>query len=318
LFSKLQRCWDRRCGTDERITKKITQASYENVYTGPEFIIDFRYSQMLTLTFVCFLYSGGMPFLYVTTLAQFVITYFFDKLFLLRISRLPKNYDENLETVVRMTLYCILVLHLVFSIFMFGNPQIFDQTQSALSIVTSTFDNITGQIDQSKDGIHTKFFKRTMLQHNVILFILLLLIITIFVVKGLLLGFLRKTVFAIFAKDSDQTKKMSGGTPQNRVAPNTLPNYTLFHVIKSEDIANLIRLTKVTIKGTKNEELINHQKRKLVLLKQEYLIKRHEETTGKGDPNINFIGFYTYDVRLHPSYKDQFAIEEMLDDENLE
>jgi len=31
---------------DERITKQKTQRAYENLYMGPEFIIDFRYSQV--------------------------------------------------------------------------------------------------------------------------------------------------------------------------------------------------------------------------------------------------------------------------------
>ena len=33
------RFWDRRCTFNKRITRQITQEEYENLYTGPEFIL---------------------------------------------------------------------------------------------------------------------------------------------------------------------------------------------------------------------------------------------------------------------------------------
>ena len=87
-----------------------------------------------------------------------------------------------------------------------------------------------------------------------------------------------------------------GGTGNN--AAKTEATYTFFHLIKSEDIATLIRLTKVTIKHTHNEELKLLLRKKVTLLKQEYLIKREAEFNGRIDPSLNFIGFYSYDVRV--------------------
>ena len=34
------------CTSDPKITKKKTQTAYENLYTGPEFALDFRYAQV--------------------------------------------------------------------------------------------------------------------------------------------------------------------------------------------------------------------------------------------------------------------------------
>jgi len=87
-----------------------------------------------------------------------------------------------------------------------------------------------------------------------------------------------------------------GGAGNN--AAKTEATYTFFHLIKSEDIATLIRLTKVTIKHTHNEELKLLLRKKVTLLKQEYLIKREAEFNGRIDPSLNFIGFYSYDVRV--------------------
>jgi len=81
IFNLFARCFDRGCGFNAKKTKKKTQASYESLYSGPEFYVDTRYSQILTLIFVCLLYSGGMPFLYLTSFIQLVLSYFVDKYF---------------------------------------------------------------------------------------------------------------------------------------------------------------------------------------------------------------------------------------------
>ena len=46
FFNKMAAFCDRGCTQDIRRTKKKTQPAYEKVYLGPEFIIDFRYSQV--------------------------------------------------------------------------------------------------------------------------------------------------------------------------------------------------------------------------------------------------------------------------------
>jgi len=113
----------------------------------------------------------------------------------------------------------------------------------------------------------------------------------------------------VFTKDEEQAEKKKG----QKIAPTTIANYTFFYVIRGEDIAKLIQLTKVTLKSTENEELISQLKSKLAMLKQEYKIKQQASAE-----KVNFIGFYSYDVRLAPRYSAQFAMEEMLDDETLE
>nr|BAK01125.1 predicted protein [Hordeum vulgare subsp. vulgare] len=305
IFNRIARCYDRGCKADPKMTKKKTQAKYENLYSGPEFIVDFRYSQILTLTFVCFFYSGSMPLLYFTSLLQLVITYFFDKVVLLRVSKLPKNYDESLEFVVRPTLYVILLLHLIMAIFGFGNTQIFQGTSNTF---TSYTDSISNTISDNSANVVTRFFKRTVLTQNIVLLVLLIIIIAGFLVKGVLVGFLKRTIFAFFSNDEEKTNKKGA-----KIVPGALTDYTFFHVIKTEDLATLIRLTKVTIKSTQNQDLIKHLNSKLALLKQEYQMKQ------KSDPHpVNFIGFHSYDVRVQASYSDQFAIAEMIDDETLD
>ena len=44
------RCFDRGCTFNYNKTKKKTQEEWEKLYTGPEFLIEFRYSQV---TYIC-------------------------------------------------------------------------------------------------------------------------------------------------------------------------------------------------------------------------------------------------------------------------
>src|SRR5687768_7290285 len=99
------RCCDRKCTFDKTKTRKRTQQGWNALYTGPDFLIDFRYSQILTVVFICLLYGAGLPLLYFSTVINLMIIYWLDKYFLLRICKVPKRYDEQLEQKVRQALY---------------------------------------------------------------------------------------------------------------------------------------------------------------------------------------------------------------------
>jgi len=314
IFNLFARCFDRGCGFNAKKTKKKTQTSYESLYSGPEFYVDTRYSQILTLIFVCLLYSGGMPFLYLTSFIQLVLSYFVDKYFLLRITKLPKNYDQHLAIVVRLTLYGAVFIHLLFAIFMFGQPDILKSENSFLSASASS---ITDSLSSNKENVIVKYFKRMVIGHNISLSVILIAVVVLYLFKGLFYNILKNKIIGSFKKDQDHSRRQSvvKKSTKNFVEIDSLP---FFRVIKSEDIENLIRLTKVTLKTTTNENLQAHLKQKLETLKKEYQNKRAEEDNKQVDSNINFIGFYTYDVRLNPTYKSQFAMDELLDDENLD
>jgi hypothetical protein len=47
---------------------------------GPEFGLDSRYAQVLTLIFTIFMYSAGLPILYLIGFAYFFFTYWVDKI----------------------------------------------------------------------------------------------------------------------------------------------------------------------------------------------------------------------------------------------
>lgn len=77
----MKRCCDRGCTCDRRKTKQIIQADYEDVNTGAMFLIEYRYSQILTTLFIIMMYSSGIPLLYIIAMVSFFVQYWFDKIF---------------------------------------------------------------------------------------------------------------------------------------------------------------------------------------------------------------------------------------------
>jgi len=70
------------------------QEDYEDINSGNDFMFEFRYSNMLTVLAVAFLYSGGMPIMYPTAAIFFFITYWVDKGLLFRYYRKPIKFDN--------------------------------------------------------------------------------------------------------------------------------------------------------------------------------------------------------------------------------
>lgn len=56
-----------------------------------------------------------------------------DKLFLLKINRLPVNIDEKLDKSVGETLLSIVLFHCIFASWIFGNENYFDQVPEILA-----------------------------------------------------------------------------------------------------------------------------------------------------------------------------------------
>jgi len=61
-------------------TRKIIQSEYEDLYTGPDFILQVRYAQVLATIYVTLAYSSGMPALYLLNFFILVVQYWVDKI----------------------------------------------------------------------------------------------------------------------------------------------------------------------------------------------------------------------------------------------
>lgn len=107
-----------------RKTKKVIQSDYEDLYTGPFFILQIRYAQLLAVIFVSLTFSAGMPLLYLIVVINFVMTYWFDKILLLRYFRLTSGYNRNLSEHVVSVMPYAAIIHVMFGLMIFSYPYI--------------------------------------------------------------------------------------------------------------------------------------------------------------------------------------------------
>jgi len=60
----LKRKLDRGWGSDVYKTKKTSMALYKALYSGPAYVIHFKYSGILNITFITMMYGAGLPILF--------------------------------------------------------------------------------------------------------------------------------------------------------------------------------------------------------------------------------------------------------------
>lgn len=119
-FNGLKRCFDRGCSRNERRTRTLVQEDYENINTGSDFMLEDRYSNLLTVLSVTFLYSGGMPILYMVATLFFFFTYWMDKCLLFRCYRRPVSFDNYLAKKTLEYFKYFLMLHIIGFLLMYG------------------------------------------------------------------------------------------------------------------------------------------------------------------------------------------------------
>ena len=109
------------------------------MYMGPDFILEFRYSQLLSVVYVIMMYSTGIPLLYLVALVTFSIMYWVDKLLckhpfplflilftiVLKVYRLPPRYDMVLASQVRSLIKFSLLIHMLVGFVMLSNNNMF-------------------------------------------------------------------------------------------------------------------------------------------------------------------------------------------------
>ena len=120
VLGSCRRCCDRKCSCSERKTRKYLQKDYEQINLGSEFDIEARYSNMLVVIGVTFLYSGAMPVLYISSGLFFFVTYWVDKYLLLRCYRKPIKFNDYMATKTLTFNKYFIILHVIGFTLMFG------------------------------------------------------------------------------------------------------------------------------------------------------------------------------------------------------
>jgi hypothetical protein len=91
---------------------------------GCEFYLDCRLAQIVACTLVTFMFSSGMPILYLVMILNFSFTYWVDKTLLLRFYRIPINFDNTAIKFSLMMMKFAIVFHYVIGYQMMSNKDI--------------------------------------------------------------------------------------------------------------------------------------------------------------------------------------------------
>jgi len=92
----LFRCLDRGCKFNGT-TKSTSIQGYLSVYQGPIYFMHYKYSSILTIVYITFMYGFGMPILFPIAMASFLVLYFVEKIMLFYGYVMPPMYDERLS-----------------------------------------------------------------------------------------------------------------------------------------------------------------------------------------------------------------------------
>ena len=87
-------------------------------------MLEFRYSNILALLAVIFMYSSSMPILYVFGVFYFFITYWIDKVLLFHYYKKPVMFDSYIARKSLNWFKYILLLHCIGFVVMFSNSEI--------------------------------------------------------------------------------------------------------------------------------------------------------------------------------------------------
>jgi hypothetical protein len=285
IISGIRRWFDRGCTMRMNQTKQKKQGAWENLYIGPEFLIEFRYSQILTITFICLFYSAGIPFLFISSFVNIFFLYWLDKICLLRLYRLPKNLDKKLHSVVRQSIFIAILLHLGNAVWNYGNPQIFGGDSSSLALADKFFDKITD--DTSTPGLFAKLIQRAIQYQDISLSVIFVALLLIIVAKI----FFSSTINKLF-KACRRGKK-------NLHNSKYAQNQSYFSKIKRNDLAIEKRYLEKELYNTHNDAVKQLLETRLVSIREEI----QKRPPGEEKIGGKFPGIFSYFVGHNPDYK---------------
>lgn len=154
------RLLDRNFGCNEYNTKKTTLQQFVELYSGPVYFIHYKYSAILNITFVTFLYGLGLPILFPIAAFSFFTLYVVEKTMIFYSYRQPPVYDDLLNKNALETMKWAPLGFLAFGYWMFSSPQLMGNTLGMLDKTSTVMDSnhvwweaITGEGYQLGPGL---------------------------------------------------------------------------------------------------------------------------------------------------------------------
>jgi hypothetical protein len=109
-------------------TKKITIQQYVNVHAGPDHLLHFKYSSVMTVTYMTFMFGIALPLLFPIAAIAFFVLYVSEKLLVTYYFKKPPMYDEKMNSAAIGILKYAPLFMMFFGFWTLGNRQIFTNT----------------------------------------------------------------------------------------------------------------------------------------------------------------------------------------------
>lgn len=120
-IKNLLRSTDRNFTKDHYKSKKKSIQLYVDMYSGPDYMIHLRFSTIMNLTFVCFMYGTALPLLYPIALWSFFVLYSLERLLVCYYYKQPPALDDKLtQSSLKMLLWAPIV-HMMLSYWFLSN-----------------------------------------------------------------------------------------------------------------------------------------------------------------------------------------------------
>lgn len=122
LYKALDQGWSSYCCCKpDKTTKCKTIQEYVNLYAGPQHVMHFKYSAILTTVCVTFMYGIAIPELYVIGAFTFFCYYIVEKFCITYYYQRPPIYDEKLNHAALETMKWAPMLMMIFGYWWMGN-----------------------------------------------------------------------------------------------------------------------------------------------------------------------------------------------------
>lgn len=117
-------------GKNHYVTKKTSMAKFKMLHGGKDYIIHFKYSNVLNVAYITMMYGLGMPLLFPIAMVNYLNQYFCERVIVAYCMKIPPALDDKLvRNFVRMLKWAPL-LFLCNGYWMVSNPEIFRNTFS--------------------------------------------------------------------------------------------------------------------------------------------------------------------------------------------
>ena len=163
----------------------MLQSEYENLYIGPLFNLDARLAQIIAFTWVTFMYSAGLPILFLITAVNFMLIYWVDKWLVLRFYRTPKNYDEVCINFSLEEIMLSFVFHFIIGAIVYSNEKILTSKGTGSDLIASI---------NTDEGMGLFSIQRYNSVHVILFFVANTIMLTIIIFEQTIVSFLAKNL----------------------------------------------------------------------------------------------------------------------------